>query len=353
MAEEPARAGVFGNPGWFPESFDVRRREFHFVSTERTTLAAQTFLDARWDRAGRDRRVETAESLLAHLPKEKPKPTIVWHTGFCCSTLLTRALDRPGNNLALCEPLVLVAIADAKRSGTLGRGPLQAAPALALHLLGRGFSAGESVTIKPSPAANNLLPESISQSSGPMLFLYSDCKSFLVSIYRLREEGRKYVRQLLLTILGDGHPQAQWRPAQLLSLTDLELAAVLWHMQIEEFRRAVALLDSNRFASLDCDAFLASPVETLNRLDDFFSLRLGNEYLQQVAAGPLFRTNAKTGKESFDATRRRAEHSQAAEQMTGEFERIVKWSYGVCRCNPGSHPLPNALMPITKAYGCQ
>jgi hypothetical protein len=288
--------------------------------------------------------------MIARLPLQTPRPCMIWHTGFCCSTLLAKALDGPGRNLSLCEPQVLVDVVDAKRAGKFARDLPPAVPQLAFHLLSRGFAPEELVTLKPAPAANVLLRDAATQTSGPMLFLFSDCRSFLVSICKLGENGRKYVRSLFLAMLHDDHVQAQWPAPKLLSMSDLELATIVWHMQIAEFLRNWPLLGAGRAASLDCDAFLASPVDTLRKLDHFFALGLGEEHLESVASGPLFRRNAKTGEDSFDASRRLKEHAQTAQQLGGDLDRIVAGSYAICRTTPRGAPLPEPLVPIDKVY---
>jgi hypothetical protein len=151
-------------------------------------------------------------------------------------------------------------------------------------------------------------------------------------------------------MLHDQHAQAQWPAPKLLTMSDLELAAIVWHMQIAEFLQNWPLLGAGRAASLDCDAFLASPTNTLRKLDDFFSLDLGENHLQQAVNGPLFHRNAKTGEDSFDANRRLKEHAQTARQLGGDLDRIVSGSYAICRTTPRGSPLPEPLLPIDKVY---
>jgi hypothetical protein len=343
-------ADPFEDPRWFAHGFDARRAEVGFVAADRASLASQTFLDWRWGRAGAAYRRENGAALIARLPKEKPAPAIIWHTAFCCSTLLAKALDLPGRNLSLCEPQILVYAAEAKRAGLLARAPLVSAPQLTFHLLSRGFASDERVTIKPAPAANTLLREAATQTSGPMLVLYSDCRSFLISVYKLGEQGRKYVRTAFIYLLGDERAETQWPMPKILALTDLELAAMVWHMQMAELLRAWPLLTPGRIASLDCDAFLETPVETLCRVDEFLSLGLGRQHLRKVVAGPLFRHNAKTGEEQFDTLRRKNEQDQIGRTIGPDLDRIVAQSYEICTTTPRAAPLPQPIVPTNKAY---
>jgi len=264
---ESAAHTLLAGADWFPDRFDAASASCSFVKADLATIASQTFLDHRWNRARLEQRSASASSLLSVLPQDRPNLNFIWHTGFCCSTLLAKALGDPANNLSLCEPQILVHAADAKRAGVFVREPaFSDIPKLIFHLLARKMPPALAVTVKPAPAANVLLREAAAHTSGAMLFLYSDCRSFLISTAKLGEEGRKYARRMFIALLGDGHPQAQWPPGKLLLLSDLELAALVWHMQIAEFLRNWPSVQG-RASSLDCDAFLANPLETLTRVD--------------------------------------------------------------------------------------
>jgi hypothetical protein len=345
-----AEPDFFADPAWFPEGFEPGTGEFKFVSADRAELAAQTFLDERWDRAKANHARAKTAGLIARLGAHRPQPRFIWHTGFCCSTLLAKAFENPGRNLSLCEPQILVDIAGATRAGVLAADGVPGTAHLAFHLLARGFAPGEVVTIKPSPAANPLARLAATSTSGPMLFLFSDCRSFVISIFKLGEAGRKYVRRLFLILLRDGHAQQNWPAARTLSLSDLELAAVLWHMQIAEFARARSRIPNGRAAALDCDALLAAPAEALCEVDRFFGLGLGRDRLQNVAVGPLFHRNAKTPGQTFDADRRREEHGRIARALGSDLDHIVAQSYAICGTTPRGAPLPDLLLPIEKTY---
>jgi hypothetical protein len=347
---ENASYTLLASADWFPERFDSASANFSFVKAEFAMIAGQRFLDHRWDRAGLEQRSASASSLLSVLPRQKPKLNFIWHTGFCCSTLLAKALNHSANNLSLCEPQILVDAADAKRAGLFARRPaFSDIPKLIFHLLAPKRSPAPAVTVKPAPAANVLLRDAATQTAGAMLFLYSDCRSFLISTAKLGEEGRKYARRMFIALLGDGHILAQWPPRKLLSLSDLELAALVWHMQIAEFVRNWRLVQA-RARSLDCDAFLINPFETLSRLDEFLSLNIGSEKLAEVVAGPLFQQNAKDPNVSLGSGLRREQNEAIARQLGPDLDRIVSRSYEICPSTPRGAPLPNPLITIEKKY---
>lgn len=319
---------VIGNADWFPDNIDFNRNTFGFVRTERNALSRESFLDSRWNRgalARVDIPVSTVLTTVEKLPR--PKLNFIWHTAFCCSTLIARCLDAENKNLSLKEPQILILLAEAKRAGR----QIEPAGNAAFKLLARGR---EHVLVKPTNAVNNLVPEAVRATDGRMLFLYSDCKSFLISIAKKGEMGRIFARKLFGLFAADGHPQAKWPWQTLFELSDMQVAALVWHMQIAEFRRSHV---ASRSAALNCDEFLAHPRETLEKLNIFFGLGLSAAQLD--AALPMLARNAKDTNESFGAERRAAEASETARMFGSELDTVVEWSYRACPETPRGNPL--------------
>lgn len=324
---------------WFPDNVDFSRNIFGFVQTDRQTLSRQTFLDSRWDHTSL-LRVDSPIPVVIAATEHQPRPRVnfIWHTAFCCSTLLSRCLDVPGINLALKEPQILIQLAEAKRAHQLTRHG--AALDAAFKVLARPRAHDERVLLKPSNATNTLLPEALRATDGKMAFLYSDCKSFVISIAKKGEMGRIFARKLFGLFAADGHPQAKWPPQDLFELSDLQVAALVWHMQIAQFRSASVQL---RSAALDCAAFLASPATVLASLNRFFELSLSQEKIDEIADGPLLSQNAKNQSEPFNAERRANEAAAIAKALGGELDTVVEWSYRACPETPRGDPLGRTL----------
>lgn len=337
-------------PGWFPTDLSADGRELTFVNTDRATLAGLACIaDARWETSGLTQQRLPLHALQTLAQDPRPNINFIWHTAYCCSTLLADLIERPGANLSLREPKILVALSNAKRLGLFARRETEALPAIVLQLLARRFEHGETVTIKPAPAANYLIRDAAALTDGKMLFLYSDCASFLVSVALDGEVRRAFQRRVFHLILADGNEQQRWNAKLLAELSDLQIAALVWHMLIAEFHRALPVV-RDRAASLDCDAFLAAPGETLKKLDQFFGLGLGSAHLEGVVNGPLMRHHAKKPDESFDAATRSRTQREIPARLKEDVEAIVAWSYEACRSTPREAPLPNALVSIEKVY---
>lgn len=352
---KPSVQDVLADPRWFLEDYHEDIRKLRFIHAGRDELARQAFLsEGLWDYAALPK-AEFAESAVSgHMPHSGTPPQLnfIWHTAFCCSTLIARALDKPGVNLSLKEPGILLTLAEAKRQNAIGSGkPFSWRLAeTVFRLMDRPFHAGEKVTVKPPNLANHALREAIQLTRGKHLFLYSDCRSFLVSVAKKHDYGRTFARELFARIVGDGNEQEAWPLTQTFRLTDLRAAAIAWHMQIAEIQRNWSLLAPGRAVSLDCDAFLSAPEETLAKVDDFLELGLGRAHLAQVMTGPVLSRHSKSAITAFAVENRRAEHDRIAADIGVDLDQVVAWSYQLCRSTPRGAPLADPLVTLDKAY---
>ncbi len=212
-------------------------------------------------------------------------------------------------------------LADLKRSGHLARAPGVARSAFSL--LARRFEAGEQILIKPSNGANTLIIEAAAETRGRMLLLYSDCESFLLAVARKGYAGFAYVRDLFRALCADGHPLGRWPSEDLLRLTDLHLAALVWRMQMDLLEVASQRL-GDRARSLDCRLFLDDPGEVLPRVDDFLGLGIGADRLAEVADGPLFLRDLKHRGQAFDARSRADEHGRLRAHLGDDLPAALK-----------------------------
>ncbi len=327
---------VGSDPSWFADNFDPKARTVSFLHLDRAKLSDAPFLDSRLNRSGAEQTALSFDALEA--PPSPPHLNFIWHTSFCCSTLIAHALDAPGKNLALREPGITMTLAAAKRAGWFARE--RQLPARVFGLLARRFSDREQILVKPTNTANTLIEDAARLTSGKMLFLYSSQREFLLSIAKKKLDGYIFARKIFSIFAQDGDAIGKLPPQQLFEMSDLQIASLVWQMQVGHFRRMMTILGP-RAAALDCAQFLADPKAVLARLDKFFELGLGAEHIETIA--PMFARNAKNERESYDAAKTARESEALAQSLGPDLERVIDWSYQAAPDTPRKNPLPNPL----------
>ncbi|MBB5519682.1 hypothetical protein [Amphiplicatus metriothermophilus] len=336
------------DPCWLPEAYDAARGVLRFARIDRAGLAREPFLDRRMEGSVTARAEASLDAVARALGRTAPAPVpaFIFHTAFCCSTLLARALDAPGACLSLKEPNILLDLANAGRvDERLRRDPAAFARLFQLvaRLLARPHAQGERVLIKPTNTASTLAQAALAAGS-PCLFLYGDLEEFLISILKKGEEGRVFARQLYNIFALDGVGLAAIPPRQAMGFTDLQVAAVVWRHQIEQFAQLLAAAPAGaRIASLDFRRLLAGPARTLKAVSRALDLPISDEALEAAAAGEIFARNAKFADQTYDAAKREAEEKALRERWRAELDIIGRWAGQLHLGADARFPLPRAL----------
>src|SRR5579862_7389595 len=110
---------VLSDPHWFLDDMDTRDGTFSFAKVDASELSALPFLAQNWDRSHLPKIQLKPDTVLSLLPAKVSLPRLdfIWHTGLCCSTLISRMLERPCKSLVMREPQVLLILAELKRYG--------------------------------------------------------------------------------------------------------------------------------------------------------------------------------------------------------------------------------------------
>lgn len=164
-------------PGWFPADLDVRNGCFLFAPVTESQIADATFLDNRFDIDWiRNQRTPIGD-LLPGMP-QRTEMAWLWHTSFCGSTLLARALDAAPWTNVLREPLVLRRLSDARDAGY----DIAASTAASMTLLSRRWHGNGKIVVKPTHAALNIARDVVACTPGDRaVVLTSSLEDFLIS----------------------------------------------------------------------------------------------------------------------------------------------------------------------------
>lgn len=184
MSETTSSEAIVGDPAWLPQAVDPAARMMLFRPANSKAVRDAAFIDGRTD-IWADDGVSIAFDRLV-LASTTEISRYILHMSFCGSTLLARLIDVPGKVLTLREPDVLVSLADWKsallRRGEVG-GDFDKVTPFALAMLKRRWEHDESVVVKPSSWANNLVTDLV-QAETEAVFVTIEPEEFAMAVLR-------------------------------------------------------------------------------------------------------------------------------------------------------------------------
>ncbi len=323
----PPPEAVAADPGWLPHRYDESRDEVHFLRLSREGHRSVTFITDEYLDSDAPRRVVGRRDAAASAGPAAPLH-FLFHSAYCCSTVLARAVDIDGVAMGLKEPMILNDMVGWRRRGAEPRA-LAAVLDDVMTLLARPFSPGEAVVVKPSNILNGIAPAMLGlRPQSNALLLYAPLPDFLRSVARKGLWGRRWVRELFIGQLRDGIVDLGLGEQNYLDLTDLQVAAAGWLAQHDVFARLIGRYGAGRVRALDSGILMARPGEAMARLSDLFGLGLDEAAIERVLAGPAFTSHSKS-KAGFSAADRLAEQRDAAETHADEIEKVAIWAEAV------------------------
>ncbi len=262
---------------------------------------------------------------LSGLPSDpNPITRYIFHTAFCCSTLLARALDVPGQNLSLKEPDILMQLANAQRMNA-AEGQVGFLRRVEAGLFDIGKALNETIVVKPTNAANRLAPDMLANPNSRAIVIHSDLRSFLLSIARKGEEGRVFCRRLFNIFRMDNVFAGAQSERDLLTLTDFQIAALVWAMQCEQLN-AAAQRTPDRVRAIHCDDFLKAPESVLRQVSAFLGLSLNDALIEEICQSDVFRKDAKDDAQGYDAGVRQQDRAEALSQFEKPISITEDWA---------------------------
>jgi hypothetical protein len=310
-------AAILNDPHWLPHGFDPARGTITFIRVTRERLAQPAFLaDATSADSSAPVDIPLAE-IAAARPAQAPLHYI-FHTAFCRSTLLVRALEQPGVSAGLSEPGII-----ARLVGKGDAGLRALAPAMALLARPWGSSAAgvESVFVKPTNHANALIPALMdARPQACAVLMTNPLPSFLKAVVRKGMLGRRWARQLYLELMGYAGMELGMDAREQFAMTDLQAGALAWFLS-QRYFDALARRYGARVRVLDGDTFGRDPARVLDALGAFTRVPLDGA---AIARGPLFAHDAKTG-EDYAVKAARDEAASESAVVEDEIAKLGEW----------------------------
>jgi len=327
-------------PAWLAHRYDPGHDAVHFIEADRDHRRSVPFLiDDNLPSAKQPVVLRRQDGLAMATP---PAPVhFIFHSAYCCSTLLANALDRAGTASSLKEPTILN---DLVGWGQRGGDPKQVGAVLdsALRLLARPFGAREAVVIKPSNVVNGLAPAMLAmRPEAGCILLYAPLKVYLGSIAGKGLWGRLWVRDLFAKLLTDNMVHLGFEKDAYLLQSDLQVAALGWLAQHQLFARMAARWPE-RVRTLESETLLARPDEALRAIGALYGFNLPDAAIIEMVDG-AFNRHAKHGGK-FDRSDRKSDQQSLAELHADEIEKVLAWAEAVARNAGVSFDLPSPLL---------
>ncbi len=310
---------------WLPHRYDPGHDAIHFARLDRAGHRARTFLtDAELGDAPRLILPRAASGARAG---DTAGPLhFLFHSAYCCSTLVARAFDLAGVAMGLKEPQILNDMIGWRRRGAP---PDRLAEAMddAATLLAQPFARGEAVVVKPSNVVNPLASVLLTLRPGARAVLFhAPLETYLGSIARKGMWGRLWVRELFAGLLADKVVDLGFAPERYIEQTDLQIAALGWLAQQRLFA-GLAARYPDRVATLDSERLVTEPAAALAAMMRLFALPVDAARVDRIVAD-VFARHAKSG-EAFDAADRLADQRDAAAVHGEEIAKVITWAGAV------------------------
>jgi hypothetical protein len=194
-------ADIVADPEWLAHRYDEKADAFHYRHVTRSRHAEVGF--ATDDYLGKETKpvVIPREEAARMLGDEAPIH-FIFHSAYCASTMLVRALDVPGSAMGLSEPVILNDMVGWRSRGANVQVQARVMDD-ALGQLSRPWAPGEAVIVKPSNVFNGLALGALGlRPNAKALLLHAPLEAFLLSIARKGMWCRLWARELLELLLG-------------------------------------------------------------------------------------------------------------------------------------------------------
>lgn len=324
---------------WLAHRYDEGQDAVHFIDVPRALRRSVPFLTDEYLKPSAPKIVKRTDAVAAVTGEAATH--FIFHSAYCCSTLLAQAFDNPGVSHALSEPQILNDMVGWRHRGG-NAAQIGMVTDGAIRLLARPLVSGEAAIIKPSNIVNGLASALMTlRPDARAVLLHAPLRLFLGSIARKGMWGRLWVRELLSRQLAEGLIDLGFETRDYLLHTDLQAAAVGWLAQHRLFAD-MAQKWPDRVRTIDSETLVSRPAETMRALADLFDVALDDERIATVVAD-VFARDSKSGR-VFESGQRAADQSAAEALHADEIEKVNAWAEAVAKAARVSMQLPLPLL---------
>ncbi len=303
-----------------------------FLVVEEEKLKLAPFIDIRFEPLAQGQFAVSSKELFSlegmHNIR-RPPSVFIFHHAFVCSTLLARCMNQVDAFFSLKEPWILRRLSDLKRArGHALRGTQwQEMFTCYLNLLAKNYKTGAASLIKVTNVANNLLSDVLRYfPDRKILYLYSDLESFLVSNLKKPPATQKKMPGLAMGFLSDGDFARRFpRFSDVKRLTFLQACALIWLVNLYNFRQSTKGLSRSNVRTLEMNDFLSDMGGSLTGLSHFFGHKASPAEIQSMLDPGIIKRDAKHQELPYGRQTKQAETERIMSHYGIEIRRTISW----------------------------
>ncbi len=247
----------------------------------------------------------------------------IFHTAFCGSTLLSRALNQTPRDLVLKEPDVLMKISS--QSLLVGNENISPFLLASLKELSRPWAPSGSVIIKPSNSVNRLILEILGHYPGRAILLYSSLEEFLVSCFKKLPHAEQKIRWMAQHLIHHTELQKKLNVGSNHPFGFIESCVIAWYSQMEYFAKAIERDTNDQIRMLEMKDMLAKPFEAVHAASQFFGLDRTLTELE-ASVSREFSRNSKNLDKAYTDTDRSLEANRVKIEYSSVLAEALKWA---------------------------
>lgn len=330
--DRPRATELLADPRYYLFDTLPEQGRSRFLVTNERELAAATFVDIRYEpKATDDVLVGTQElvSLFGANPVERPSIGFVFHHAYVCSTLLARSLNELQAFISLKEPWILRRLAELKRrhAGTIPAEHWKMMVSTYVDLLAKQFKTGDTLIIKATNLANNLLYDVFCYwPERPVLYMHSDIQAFLVSNLKKNNETQAKMPGFLADFLKDSDLHTKIGDLQMPpTLSLLQTCALIWVANTYTLKVAAETYGAHQLRCLDMRTLLAHPEAATRSVSEHFGHEPGEHDVVRMTSKDIMGRNAEDKRQAYDGAIKFREDQQVLKAHRDEIEAVVEW----------------------------
>ncbi|PKG85916.1 hypothetical protein CXF85_03850 [Colwellia sp. 75C3] len=322
---------LISSPDFLVYDLETPSMKLLFKEVTELTYSDSTFLDERIIHASGNNYISEIMPLFNALQKNdvpRASPCFIFHTSFCCSTLLARCFDFLPDVFVAKEPWILRRLADLKRrnnmTNELNDKDWKILSYTIYHLLRKSYGE-QRIVIKPTNLANNIVDELMSQSiNSRAVMIYSSLNDFLISNIKKTSETQSKMPLLAKIFTRDtgGHPNLTLEEIEKLPL--LQACIVIWYSQFKLIEQQWSKQYLQRCLFINAEEFLARPQDAISNLCKFFNYGdLPSD--QRNRLDSIMGKHSKSSS-SYTAKEKKQEDQELARKNKHEINEALQWS---------------------------